>query len=53
MHRIEAHVMPNNKASIRVLEKMEFINEGIAHKFLEVNGIWEDHVHFTLIDDNI
>lgn len=53
MHRIEAHVMPNNKASIRVLEKIGFINEGIAHKFLDVNGVWQDHVHFALINDNV
>ena len=51
MHRIEAHVMPNNNASLSVLEKIGFINEGISHKFLEVNGIWEDHMHFALIND--
>jgi len=51
MHRIEAHVMPDNKASISLLEKIGFINEGISHKFLEVNGIWEDHMHFALIND--
>jgi ribosomal-protein-alanine N-acetyltransferase len=51
MLRIEAHVMPNNKASIRILEKIGFINEGISHKFLEVNGVWQDHIHFVLIND--
>jgi len=50
MHRIEAHAMPNNKASIRVLEKIGFIYEGISHKFLDVNGVWEDHLHFALIN---
>lgn len=53
MHHIEAHVMPSNKASMRVLEKIGFINEGIAHKFLKVNGVWEDHIHFTLINDDL
>lgn len=53
MHRIEAHVMPDNKASIRVLEKIGFINEGVSHKFLEVNGVWEDHLHFAFINDNV
>lgn len=52
MHRIEAHVMPNNEASIRVLEKIGFIYEGISHKFLEVNGLWEDHLHYALINSN-
>jgi ribosomal-protein-alanine N-acetyltransferase len=49
MHRIEAHVLPNNKPSLRVLEKIGFINEGLAHKFLDINGVWEDHIHMTLI----
>lgn len=33
MYRIEANVLPNNKASLRVLNKIGFISEGIAHKF--------------------
>lgn len=53
MHRIEAHVMSDNKASQRVLDKMGFINEGIAYKFLEVNGVWRDHLHYALINNNI
>ncbi len=31
---------------------MGFINEGIAHRFLEVNGIWEDHIRMSLIKNN-
>ena len=53
MHRIEAHVLPNNKASLRILEKIGFINEGIAHKFLDVNGVWQDHIHLALINENL
>lgn len=53
MHRIEAHVMPNNKASLRVLEKIGFIDEGVAHKFLDINGVWEDHIHMALINENL
>lgn len=51
MHRIEAYVMPNNQASIKVLEKLGFEKEGIARKFLETNGVWEDHIHFSLINE--
>lgn len=51
IHRIEAHVLPENKASLRVLAKLGFINEGIAHKFLEVNGVWEDHIHLACINE--
>ena len=35
LHRIEANVMPKNKASLRVLEKNQFINEGISKYYLK------------------
>lgn len=53
MHRIEAHVLPENKASLRVLDKLGFMNEGIAHKFLDINGVWKDHIHMALINENL
>lgn len=37
LHRIEANVMPKNKASLRVLEKNQFINEGISKYYLNIN----------------
>jgi ribosomal-protein-alanine N-acetyltransferase len=53
LHRIEANVMPKNVRSLRVTEKLGFYNEGIAHKYLKINGIWEDHVHMVLLNDNV
>lgn len=53
MHRIEAYVMPTNKASLRVLAKNGFIYEGVAHSFLEVNGVWKDHIHLTLVNNSL
>lgn len=50
LHRIEANVMPKNKASLRVLEKNYFVNEGVAKYYLNVNGIWEDHIHMVRIN---
>ncbi len=49
LHRIEAGVMPNNKASIRVLEKAVFHKEGIARKKVKINGKWEDHQVLAII----
>lgn len=51
LHRIEANVMPRNKASIRVLEKNGYISEGISKKYLKINGIWEDHVHMVILNE--
>lgn len=50
LHRIEANVMPKNKASLRVLEKNQFINEGVAKYYLNINGVWEDHIHMVKIN---
>ncbi len=51
LHRIEAYAMPKNKASMRVLEKTGFVNEGLSKKLLKVNGIWEDHYRYTRINE--
>lgn len=32
LHRIEANIMPRNTASLRVVEKLGFYNEGLAYK---------------------
>jgi ribosomal-protein-alanine N-acetyltransferase len=50
LHRIEAGVMPHNRASIRVLEKAGFEHEGLSKKNVLVNGKWEDHLHFATIN---
>lgn len=48
LHRIEANIMPRNGASLRVAEKAGFYHEGLALKYLRINGVWEDHVHMVL-----
>lgn len=48
LHRIEANIMPRNKASLRVVEKLGFYNEGLAYKYLKIAGKWEDHIHMVL-----
>jgi ribosomal-protein-alanine N-acetyltransferase len=53
LHRIEANVMPSNAASVRVVEKLGFINEGLAKNYLKVNGKWEDHYHFVLLNPKV
>jgi ribosomal-protein-alanine N-acetyltransferase len=51
LHRIEANVMPGNKRSLRVMEKLGFYNEGYAKKYLNINGVWEDHIHMVLLNE--
>ena len=46
LHRIEVCIIPRNANSRRVMEKLHFREEGIAERFLEINGVWEDHVRY-------
>jgi ribosomal-protein-alanine N-acetyltransferase len=52
LHRIEANVMPWNIASRRVLVKLGFREEGLAKRYLKINGKWEDHVHFAMTTED-
>ncbi|NPV71529.1 MAG: GNAT family N-acetyltransferase [Firmicutes bacterium] len=51
LHRIEANIMPSNRPSLRVVQKLGFHNEGLASKYLKINGRWEDHLHWVLLND--
>ena len=53
LHRIEANIMPRNKKSLRVVEKLGFYNEGLAKKYLKINGKWEDHIHMVLLNEDL
>ncbi len=53
LHRIEAQVMPANHNSLAIMKKFGFENEGLSKKCLEINGKWEDHYRFALINDKI
>ena len=48
LHRVQAAVMPSNKASIRVLEKVGYRREGLAARYLFIAGAWEDHLLFAV-----
>lgn len=51
LHRLEAHIMPRNAASRRVIEKCRFIEIGTGEKMVKINGVWEDHVIYARTAD--
>ena len=53
LHRLEAATQPNNPASIRVLEKNGFEREGYARRYLKINGVWQDHLFYGLLGDDV
>lgn len=48
LHRIQIAIIPRNRASRRVVEKLKIREEGIAERYLEINGVWEDHVRYAI-----
>jgi ribosomal-protein-alanine N-acetyltransferase len=49
LHRIEAACLPSNQASRNLLAKAGFREEGLARRYLLINGDWKDHVLFALL----
>lgn len=48
LHRIEICIVPRNTRSHRVVEVIGLRHEGLATRFLEINGVWEDHVRYAI-----
>lgn len=46
LHRLEICIIPRNANSLRVVAKLGWRHEGRAERFLEINGVWEDHDRF-------
>jgi len=51
LHRVQVAVMPRNAASRRVVAKAGFREEGLALRYLEIDGRWEDHVLHAITSD--
>lgn len=51
LHRVEANIMPSNTASIKVIKKLGFEQIGLAKKYLKINGVWENHIQYQLINN--
>lgn len=49
LHRIEAACIPENVASVRLLEKTGFSREGYAREYLCINGSWQDHLLYAQV----
>lgn len=53
LHRVQAAVMPRNGPSLRVVEKAGFRREGVAERYLRINGRWEDHAIYAITADDV
>ena len=48
LHRVQISIIPRNNASRRVVEKLGIRAEGVAERYLEINGVWEDHIRYAI-----
>lgn len=47
LHRVFARVVPENTPSIRLLNALDFIEEGLEHGCTQIQGTWTDHLRFA------
>jgi [ribosomal protein S5]-alanine N-acetyltransferase len=51
LHRVEAACLPSNQASIALLRRCGFSEEGLARKYLNIAGKWQDHLLFARLPE--
>lgn len=51
LHRVMANYIPSNERSANLLKRLGFQREGIARKYLRINGRWRDHILTSRIND--
>ncbi|GIH05667.1 putative ribosomal-protein-alanine acetyltransferase [Rhizocola hellebori] len=51
LHRLQAGTLLHNKASQRVLERNGFVRYGLAPRYLNIAGKWQDHLLFQLLNE--
>lgn len=53
LHRVEVNVRPENRASISVVTKLGFREEGVRLRYLHIDGRWRDHRSFALTAEDL
>lgn len=48
LHRVHAACIPHNHRSANLLLRAGFQEEGFAEKYIEIDGLWQDHRLFGL-----
>ena len=51
LHRLQVSIVPRNARSRRVVEKLGLRCEGVAERYLEINGTWEDHARYAITSE--
>ena len=49
LHRVECRVVPYNAPSIRLLNRLNFTEEGLERKTVKIGGVWQDTLRYAII----
>jgi [ribosomal protein S5]-alanine N-acetyltransferase len=52
LHRLEANIQPGNVASIALVKRAGFVQEGYSRKYLKICGRWRDHERWAILVDD-
>jgi ribosomal-protein-alanine N-acetyltransferase len=52
LHRLEANIQSENKASIALAKKCGFVREGFSRRFVKVCGRWKDHERWAILAED-
>ena len=53
LHRMEICIRPENRASLRVVQKLGFRYEGLRRRYIHIDGEWRDHYAFALVREDV
>jgi len=53
LHRLDAQIQPGNHASVRLVQRLGFRNEGCSPALLFIDGAWRDHERWAITSDMI
>lgn len=48
LHRLEAQIQPDNRASVRLVQRLGFRKEGYSPDLLFIDGAWRDHERWAI-----
>lgn len=49
LHKLSAYVIPENEPSVKLLESLDWIFEGIDMEYAYLGGEWRDHYKYSLL----
>jgi ribosomal-protein-alanine N-acetyltransferase len=53
LHRMEICIRPENRASLRVVQKLGFRFEGRRRRYIHIDGEWRDHLCFAVTREEV